>query len=108
MGTGRSMAEAFGAKIKITMPDRALYLVIGHSESPASLVLTLNGQIVFKVPERPALLALLPIPAYFELKQHRSIAHIGAVSVDSERFNHFLEMLGLNNNHRNGGEPDNT
>jgi hypothetical protein len=108
MGTGRSIADVFGAKIKITMPDQALYLVIGHGDTPAPLILARNGQIIFRVPQRPALLALLPIPAYFELKQHRSIAHIGAISVDSERFNHFLEMLSLNNNHRNGGEPDDT
>jgi hypothetical protein len=90
----------FGAKIGVSMPDRGLYLVIGREVSPVALVSALNGQVVFQVPNSPRLLAVMPVSAFFSLRQHHDIAHVGPVTIHSERFNRFLELIGLNNHNR--------
>jgi hypothetical protein len=95
---GKSTAEAFGAKIDITVPDRGLYLVTGRERLPAAAVRSMGGQIVFVVPESVSLLALLPTVSFLALKGHPEVAHAGPVSIDSARFNHFLELIGLNHN----------
>jgi hypothetical protein len=94
---GKSTAEAFGAKISIAMPDSGLYLVTGRAALPGQLVRSLHGQLIFIVPNSFTLLALMPATSFLALKTHRDIAHAGPVSIDSQRFNHFLELIGLNN-----------
>lgn len=90
------MADVFGAKIGVSVADRGLYLVIGRGVSPVALVSALSGQVVFQVPDSFRLLAVMPLSSFFSLRQHRDIAHAGPVMVHSERFNRFLELIGLN------------
>lgn len=94
--SGVSIADVFGAKIRVSVPDRGLYLVIGRSESPTALVSSVKGQVVLQIPNRFGLLALISIAGFFALRKHPAILHIGPVSLQTERFNHFLELVGLN------------
>lgn len=98
MSRSTSTAELFGAKIKVSLPGRALYLVIGHGETPDSLITRANGTVVYNVPDTHAVMALLPVTAYFALNRHHLIAHIGPVSIDAERFNHFLSLISVQHN----------
>lgn len=96
MKSDPSIADTFGAKINLSMPDRGMYLVMGRTESPAALVTHVGGQVVFPIPNSLSLLAIMPVTAYFRLRTDRDIAHVGPVTIDSRRFNHFLELVGLN------------
>jgi hypothetical protein len=49
-----------------------------------------GGRVIWAVPGTFGLLAVMPVAGFMGLRGHRSIAHIGPVSVDSNRFNQFL------------------
>jgi hypothetical protein len=72
-----------------------LYLVMGRDAAPHVLVRLAGGQVVMTMPDATNLLAILPMPAFLTLRGHRDIAHIGPITIDSARFNQFLEALGL-------------
>lgn len=93
MSDSDAMAAAFDADISLSMPNQTLYLVIGANQSPIPVVQGINGQVLFQIPDKPAIIALLPIAAYFVLDTDRRIAHVGPVSIDAAKFNHFLELL---------------
>lgn len=104
--SGKSTADVFGAKINIAVPDKGLYLVTGRESLPGQLVRFMNGQIVFVVPDSFSLLALMPATSFLALKNHREIAHVGPVAIDSGRFNRFLELTGLNHTHNKEADDD--
>lgn len=92
-----SVAAAFGAQINLSEPDAGLYLVVGRAAPPNAQVRLAGGQVVMSMPGTSNLLALLPTTGFLSLRGHRDIAHIGPITIDSTRFNQFLEALGLNN-----------
>ncbi|MBK8025381.1 MAG: hypothetical protein IPK19_29315 [Chloroflexi bacterium] len=102
--SGVSIADVFGAKIRVSVPDRGLYLVIGRTESPTALVSSVKGQVVLQIPDRFGLLALISVSGFFALRRHPDILHIGPVTIQTERFNQFLAMVGLNGHHRENTE----
>ncbi len=92
---GVSVAAAFGAKITVAAPDVGLYLVMGRSELAGADVRAAGGQVIMAIPGSFNLLAVMPATTFLRLKQHPNIAHIGPITIDSARFNHFLELIGL-------------
>jgi hypothetical protein len=87
-----SIATAMGAKISITGPGRCMYLVIGRSFSPDSLVKTAGGQIVLKI-NGNKMLVILSFDGYLSLRCNYQISHIGPVNVDIKRLAKVTEML---------------
>lgn len=87
-----SLSDAFGAKVRLSMVDRGLYLVIGRTTSPVALVAALDGQVVFQIPNSFSLLSVMHVNAFFSLRLHQDIAHIGPVTVNAERFDRFVEL----------------
>lgn len=90
-----SVAAAFGAKIAVAAPDTGLYLVTGRSAFTAADVRAAGGQIIMAIPGSFNLIAVMPAASFLYLRQHPNVAHIGPITIDSARFNHFLELLGL-------------
>lgn len=95
MATESAMANAFGAEVRVTPPETALFLVEGRKEPPTGLVSRSSGRIVLAIPGGNRVLALLSGIDYLVLLKHPEIRHIGPVSVDSDRFRRFLEMSRL-------------
>lgn len=91
-------AKAFGAQIRAALPVRGLYLVIGHDDSVSGLVQGTGGQVIVRFPNTFKLLAMLPVSAFFSLRQHRLIAMVGPVSIDPQRFARFAAIAGLDIN----------
>ncbi len=95
MAKNSTMARAFGARIRVTPPDTGLFLLAGMYRPPLQLIAAHGGQIVLIVPGSNRVLALLPGAAYPALLSHRDLRHIGPISIDPERFEHFMEHSGL-------------
>ncbi len=95
MAQRSTVAGAFGARIRITPPDTGLFLVEGRVTPPRQLIAAHGGRIVLVIPGGNRILALLPGAAYPALLSHRDLRHIGPVSIDPERFEHFMEHSGL-------------
>lgn len=91
-----TVADAFGAKVSVSVSDRGLFLVIGRSGSPAALVSALGGRAVYQMPNDLAVLAAMPVAAFMALRRHRDIAHVGPVTIQPERFSQFMEQVRLN------------
>jgi hypothetical protein len=91
-------AKAFGAQIQAALPERGLYLVIGHDASVTGLVQGTGGQVIVTFPNTFKLLAILPISTFFTLRQHRLIVMVGPVSIDPQRFARFAAIAGLDTN----------
>ncbi len=95
MAQRSNIARAFGAQIRVTPPDTGLFLVEGRTRPPGQIIAEFGGQIVLVIPGGNRILALLPGAAYPALLSHRDLRHIGPVSIDQERFAHFMEQSGL-------------
>lgn len=85
---------AFGAKIDIVQVDNGLYLVTGRSVKPFVLVKAVGGQVLYAIPNSFSVLAILPARAFLSIRKHRDVAHAGPVTVDGERFNRFVTLIG--------------
>jgi hypothetical protein len=90
-----TVAQSFDARIRVSAPDQGLYLVAGRAGSPLALVQQLGGQPVFQIPRSFKLLALLSGAAFLTLRSHAEIELVGPVSIDSARFNRFLQLAGI-------------
>lgn len=91
-----ALANAFGAKIGLSAPDLGLYLVMGRTAGAEALVRAAGAQVIMALPGSLNLLALMPVAVFLGLRGSPEIKHIGPVTIDSARFNQFLEALGLN------------
>ncbi len=91
-----TVAEAFGATVRVSASDRGLFLVIGRDRSPARLVSALGGRVVYQTPNERALLAAMPAAVFMALRHHRDIAHAGPVTIEPERFKQFIALARLN------------
>lgn len=89
------IAQAFGAKVRVTMPDQGLYIVVGHSMLPSTAVQQAGGRVMFVVPNSTRLFAVMPATAFLALRSHPDIALVGPVTVDTQRFNQFVDLLRL-------------
>jgi hypothetical protein len=89
------ISEAMGAKIGITGPGIGMYLVLGDTVSPESLIIKNGGEIALKI-SNFIYLAIMPFESYLELKGLREIRKIGPVTVDIEKFNRALEKIAGN------------
>ncbi len=85
-------AEAFGARIDISIPDQGLYLVVEHGLSPVGLIRQSGGRIIFDLANHRAL-AVLPTQAFLAFRSYRQIAFIGPVNVEQERFARFMTLM---------------
>ena len=95
MSNDQGMASAFGAKITVSAPDHGLYLIMGRSSSVISDVRVAGGQPVIILPSGRDLLAMMPTASFLWLQGQPSVAQIGPVSIDEERFHQFLSLVGL-------------
>ena len=87
-----SISEAMGAKIDITEPGTGMYLVLGDTVSPESLIIKNGGEIALKI-STFIYLATMPFESYLELKGLREIRKIGPVTIDIEKFNRALKKI---------------
>ena len=94
MDGSSEIAQAFGAKVGLTLSTQGLYLVTGRAQSPATLVKNSGGQVALEVGPR-TLLAALRLSSYLAFQRHPDIVFIGPVSIDQERFEHFLQLIAL-------------
>ncbi len=90
-----TVAQSFDARIRVSAPDQGLYLVAGRAGSPLALVQQLGGQTIYQIPGSLKLLALLSGTAFLTLRSHAEIELVGPVSIDSARFNRFLQLVGI-------------
>ncbi|MFN8378683.1 MAG: hypothetical protein U0452_08435 [Anaerolineae bacterium] len=95
MSNEQGIASAFGAKVTLSAPDHGLYLVMGRTDSVITEVRAAGGQLVMILPGGRNLLAMMPTVSYLYLKTTPHIAHIGPITIDEDRFNHFLRLVGL-------------
>ena len=86
------VSEAMGAKIDITGPGTGMYLVLGDTVSPESLIVKNGGEIALKI-STFIYLATMPFESYLELKGLREIRKIGPVTIDIEKFNRAIEKI---------------
>lgn len=89
------IASAFGAHITLSAPDLGLYLILGRTSAVIGDVRAVEGQLIMILPGGHNVLALLPAISFLALKGHPGIAHIGPITIDEDRFNHFLRVIGL-------------
>ncbi|MFC1946507.1 hypothetical protein ACFLXY_01155 [Chloroflexota bacterium] len=87
-----SISEAMGAKIDITGSGTGMYLVLGDTVSPESLIIKNGGEIALKI-STFIYLATMPFESYLELKGLREIRKIGPVTIDIEKFNRALKKI---------------
>ena len=87
-----SISEAMGAKIDITGPGTGMYMVLGDTVSPESLIIKNGGEIALKI-STFIYLATMPFESYLELKGLREIRKIGPVTIDIEKFNRALKKI---------------
>ena len=81
-----------GAKIDITGPGTGMYLVLGDTVSPESLIVKNGGEIALKI-STFIYLAIMPFESYLELKGLREIRKIGPVTIDITKFNRAIEKI---------------
>jgi len=86
------ISKAMGAKIDIAAPGTGMYLVLGDTVSPESLIIKNGGEIALKI-STFIYLAIMPFESYLELKGLREIRKIGPVTIDIEKFNRALEKI---------------
>ena len=86
------ISKVMGAKIDITGPGTGMYLVLGDTVSPESLITKNGGEIALKI-STFIYLAIMPFDSYLELKGLREIRKIGPVTIDIEKFNRALEKI---------------
>lgn len=96
------MAEAMGAKIKITGPARGMYLIIGDGDFLDSDVKGAGGEIAIRF-NGSKMLAALPFAGYLALKSQRRISHIGPVTVDLKRLAQVANTLAKASNNGSNG-----
>jgi hypothetical protein len=89
------IAKAMGAKIDIAGPGTGMYLVLGDTVSPESLIVKNGGEIALKI-STFIYLATMPFESYLELKGLREIRKIGPVTIDIEKFNRAIEKIAGN------------
>ena len=89
------ISEAMGAKIDITGPGTGMYLVLGDTVSPESLIVKNGGEIALKI-STFIYLAIMPFESYLEMKGLREIRKIGPVTVDIEKFNRAIQKISGN------------
>ncbi|MDP3879369.1 MAG: hypothetical protein Q8Q07_03565 [Dehalococcoidales bacterium] len=87
------ITEAMGARISIDGSQPGMFLVIGNSVSPERAISGAGGSVVLKLSSWNYLVTM-PFSSYITLRNHRDISRIGPVSVDIERFNRAIAMLG--------------
>ncbi len=89
------ISKIMGAKIDITGPGTGMYLVMGDTISPESLITKNGGEIALKI-STFIYLAIMPFESYLKLKGFRDIRKIGPVTIDIERFNRAIEKITYN------------
>lgn len=89
------ISKAMGAKIDVTGPGTGMYLVLGDTVSPESLIEKNGGEIALKISSF-IYLATMPFESYLELKGLREIRKIGPVTIDLEKFNRAIQKISGN------------
>lgn len=87
-----SISEVMGAKVDITGPGTGMYLILGDTVSPESLIVKYGGEIALKISSF-IYLATMPFESYLMLKELREIRKIGPVTIDIEKFNQAIQKI---------------
>lgn len=88
-------ARAFEAGVSISDHGSALFYVIARSGLPDLAVRSVGGELVTRLPDPCQALALAPIAAHAQLRDHADLRLAGPVSVDPERFKRFTKAVGV-------------
>lgn len=88
-------ARAFGAEITIGDHGNTLFYLVARTATPDRAVRSVGGHIVSRLASPAEALAVAPLAAHAQLRNHRDIALAGPVTVDFKRFNRFTRLIGL-------------
>lgn len=88
-------ARAFGASVSVPMEGQSLFFLIGCGGPPDAIVRASGGVVVTRLPDPRRVLAVLPLAAYAGLRTHPGLELAGPVTIDSERFGRFTQLIGL-------------
>jgi len=86
-------ARAFGAEVKVT-DGQALFYVVAREGSPDAAVRSAGGEIVTRLHSPLQALALAPLSAHLQLRNHPDLAVAGPVTIDPGRFERFISLIG--------------
>jgi len=92
---GPSTAEAFGADVSLRADGRSLFFVVGREGPPDAAVRSVGGTVVTHLQEPRRALAVAPLAAHSQLREHRDLRLAGPVSIDPQRFERFCRLIGL-------------
>ncbi|HEX5593809.1 MAG TPA: hypothetical protein VFX35_10725 [Solirubrobacterales bacterium] len=87
-------ARAFGAEISIT-DGQALFYVVARKGTPDAAVRSAGGEIVTRLHSALQALALAPLSAHLQLRDHPDLAVAGPVTIDPDRFERFTTLIGM-------------
>lgn len=85
-------ARRFGAKIDVTMPGDGLFFVTFRDQRARAVLTQAGGRIVYSIGV-DKVLTLLPLNRYFAVRAEDSIAFIGPVSLDQQRYARVMSLL---------------
>jgi hypothetical protein len=89
------MAEAFEAKIDTREDGNALFYVVARTGAPDAAVRSVGGEVVSRLASSREALALAPLSAHSTLRSHPDLELAGPVTVDAERFQRFVSLIGM-------------
>ena len=87
-------ARAFGAEISI-IDGQALFYVVARTGNPDAAVRSAGGEIVTRLHSALQVLALAPLSAHVQLRDHPDLALAGPVTIDANRFERFTSLIGM-------------
>jgi L-ascorbate metabolism protein UlaG (beta-lactamase superfamily) len=89
------MSAAFDAEISNSEKGLSLFFVVAREGTPDAAVLSVGGSVVTRLIDPRRALAVAPLAAHAQLRDHFQLQLAGPVSVDPQRFQHFAELIGL-------------
>jgi len=84
----------FGATVHFEEGGAALFLVVSHSGDPSRMVGAYGGEVVLRMNQSKALVARLTLTDALAMQKEPSIAMVGGIHMDIERYQRLLQTLG--------------
>lgn len=93
--TGSSAtADAFNARISVADHGQSLFYVVAHNGTPDAAVRAVGGQVMTRLAAPGRALALAPLSAHSQLRDHPALKLAGPVTIDPDRFQRFARLIG--------------
>jgi len=93
-GSSRT-AQSFGAQISLAQSGKSLFYVVARAGTPDAAVRSVGGEVMTRLVGPRQALALAPLAAQADLRNHPELELAGPVAVDRERFERFARLVGL-------------